>query len=344
MADASLSSVPLLVTPEGAADMLKPVPLTPFGKGAFDEAWLQRLIHDNPACLPIPEIEPGLDTFTAICREVPTPRGFIDNLLMTGRGDIAIVEAKLFRNSEARRQAVAQALDYATSLFGMSYDEFEQAALKGTFSPLPKPKSLYEALPEVDKLDEAGFTDAVSRNLKRGRAVILVVGDGIRTEAEALLEGLHAHARFGFTLALVELSVFRMPEPDQRLLVRPRTLAKTQIVRRTVVEVSERGTVIASKEEKLVAPETLSSDAFWQELEVKVPDARPPLGKLIQDAEQLGVYPEFLKSLMLKWDRANGKAVNLGYIFRNTAIWFDLVAVNTPRDLANAYVKDLAQV
>jgi len=39
--------------------------------------------------LPIAEIEPGLDVFAAICQEMPTPRGYIDNLLMTGVGDVA---------------------------------------------------------------------------------------------------------------------------------------------------------------------------------------------------------------------------------------------------------------
>jgi hypothetical protein len=55
--------------------------------------------------LPLAEIEPGLYPFVAICREMPTPRDPMDNLLMTGRGDIALVETKLFRNPEARRQA-----------------------------------------------------------------------------------------------------------------------------------------------------------------------------------------------------------------------------------------------
>ena len=120
--DSGLNGAPFLVSPQGVGQLLERIPLTPEGKNDFDEAWLQRLIHENPACLPIGEIEPGLDPFTAICREMPTPRGSLDNLLMTGRGDIAIVETKLFRNREARRQALAQALDYATMLFEMGYE------------------------------------------------------------------------------------------------------------------------------------------------------------------------------------------------------------------------------
>jgi len=137
-----LTGIPTLVDKNGNGQLLEHVALSRLGEGAFDEAWLQRLIHDNPSCLPIAEIEPGLGLFHSICREMPTPHGYIDNLLMTASGDIAIVETKLFRNPEARRKVLAQVLDYAIAIFGMTYEGFEKAALSGTFSN-GKPKSLY---------------------------------------------------------------------------------------------------------------------------------------------------------------------------------------------------------
>jgi hypothetical protein len=337
--------IPLLIGAEGDTQALERLPLTPEGRGVYDEAWLQRLIHQNPACLPTAEIEPALDSFSSACCEIPTQRGFIDNLLMTGRGDIAIVEAKLFRNPEARRQALAQALDYSTCLFSMGYAEFEKAALAGTYTPRPKPASLYEGLPEPDKLIEAAFVDAVSQNLRRGRVLILVVGDGIRSEAATMLDGLRAHIGFGFTLALVELALFRMPEPDQRLLVRPTTIAKTVITQRTIIETTAGGLVVGAREETLPVAKTISTETYWEALETKVPGAKKALERLIQDAEPLGVYPDFLRSLNLKWDRPGGKAVNLGYIDQRSSfptIWTDVAAVAAPRELAHSYVQDLA--
>ena len=62
----------------------------------------------------------------------------------TRAGDIVIAEVKLWRNPEARRKVVAQALDYASCIFQMSYSEFEQAALAGILGDRPKPRSLYE--------------------------------------------------------------------------------------------------------------------------------------------------------------------------------------------------------
>ena len=333
--------VPLLVGPSGLdARALDRVILTSAGTGPFDEAWLSRLIHDNPACLPIREIDPSLDAFTAICREMPTQKGPVDNLLMTGAGDIAIVETKLFRNPEARRQALAQALDYATSVFGMDYEAFERAALRGTYPPeKAKPTSLYSALPDAEKLDEAEFIDTISQNLRRGRVLILIAGDGIRSAMEELLDGVHAHSRFGFTLALVELGVFRMPDAET-YLIRPRTLAKTAIVQRTIVEVI--GGNAAVRSERLPLPETLGVNAYWQALEAKVPGARDALEELIVAMQPLGVYPDFLKSLNLKWQRPDQKPVNLGYIFKHASLWTDAAAWFAPKLLARTYVEELA--
>jgi hypothetical protein len=339
--DIDETGVPCIADAKGWVQTLERMPLAPQGKGAFDEAWLQRLVHANPACLPISEIEPGLASFVAICRELPTPRGNIDNLLMTGAGDIAIVETKLFRNPEARRQVLAQALDYALAVFAMGYGAFESAVLKGQFDPRDKPSSLYAALPDADKLDESRFVDAVASNLRSGRALILIAGDGIRSEAQDLLAGLPAHARFGFSLALVELAVFQMPDAD-RFLIRPRTLAKTAIVERTVVEIVG-GAAATVRQEHQVVPETLTTEAYWQALGANVPGgARRSLEALITAAEPIGVRPEFLGSLNLKWDRPNGKPLNLGYITKLGVVWTDAASWFASQDLARTYVEEVA--
>ncbi|MBZ4415713.1 hypothetical protein [Myxococcus sp. RHSTA-1-4] len=76
----------------------------------------------------------------------------------------------------------------------MSYAEFEASALRGDFGRREKPRSLWELIPDGVHLPEPEFIDAVSRNLRRGRIVILLVGDGIREGAEQLVEVLQSHA------------------------------------------------------------------------------------------------------------------------------------------------------
>jgi hypothetical protein len=63
--------------------------------------------------LPIGAIEPALAGAISVCTELPTPSGFVDNLLATDRGDLAIVECKLWRDPQARREVIGQIIEYA---------------------------------------------------------------------------------------------------------------------------------------------------------------------------------------------------------------------------------------
>ncbi len=131
---------PILVPSDGTS---KSVPLKRAERGgdsSYYESELQQLVDRFPQCLPLDEIEPGIsENFVSICMELPTEHGPIDNLLMTPAGDIALVETKLWRNPEARREVVAQALDYASCLFEMEYSDLEAAVMKGKFGDREKP-------------------------------------------------------------------------------------------------------------------------------------------------------------------------------------------------------------
>ena len=133
-----------------------------------------------------------------------------------------------------------------------------------------------------------------------------------------------------------------MPGSSGQLLLRPRTLAKTSIVRRTIVEVTGTGAA-KLRDEELATPETLSADTYWEPLEANVPGARAALENLIQNVEPLGVYPDFLKSLIFRWDQPGSRPVNLGYIMpKYGTIWTDLSSTNVSHELADSYVKNIA--
>src|ERR1700749_185485 len=51
-----------------------------------------------------------------ICRELNPPAGPSDNFMVTPSGLPVLVECKLWRNPEARREVVTQILDYAKEL------------------------------------------------------------------------------------------------------------------------------------------------------------------------------------------------------------------------------------
>jgi hypothetical protein len=334
----------------GVVTPFKRVDLFAGGRTSIDENWLQEFIDRNPACLPLAEIEPGLGTFRSVCREMPTKVGPIDNLLMSAAGDIAIVETKLWRNHQARRDVLAQVLDYAVSVFGSGYEGFEKMVKRGKFANGSPPQSLYALFSDDAEAEtEPVFIDSVSRNLAHGRALIVNVGDGVKSETERLLDGLKNYAQFNFTLALVELCIFRNELTEERIVV-PRTIAKTQIVNRHVFELrsmTPNAAPILVESEEIITPETLSSESFWTEIERSTPGARAALEQLIENVSIHGIVAEFKSSLNFKWSPAiptnpAENPVNFGYVQRNGMIVLTAASWWAPKPLAEQYVKNLA--
>jgi len=102
-----------------------------------------------------------------ICTVLPTPSGYLDNLLVTPAGDIALVECKPWRNLEARREVIGQIIDYAKDISCWSYEELQQAISRtkprGGLDEKTK-QSLFEIVSVNGEKDEASFHDAVARN------------------------------------------------------------------------------------------------------------------------------------------------------------------------------------
>lgn len=119
---------PMLVKPNGQASALRRLELGRGDDGGRRrEAFVQDLVHEHPTLIPMADIEPAFSPLISVCRELPTPAGFLDNLWITPWGGLVLGECKLVRNPQARREVVAQALDYARALAGWSYDHLEQA-------------------------------------------------------------------------------------------------------------------------------------------------------------------------------------------------------------------------
>ena len=94
--------------------------------------------------------------------------------------------------------------------------------------------NLWESMQPED-LAEHEWIDRVNQNLNKGRITLLVVGDGIQTQAQQLAEAVAGHPDFLFRLGLMELQLFQLD--DMRILALPVTLARTMEIERTVVRV-----------------------------------------------------------------------------------------------------------
>jgi hypothetical protein len=226
------SSTPILIA-DGKSTPLDRLPL---GRPIYDETWLQRLLFDYPGLLPVGDLEPIFAGPVAVARELSTNAGPVDLVLVNESGFITLVETKLWRSPEARRKVVGQILDYAKEFSRWTFSHFDEAVRR---NPHSKQSGLVEIVRgRSEDFDEVEFVDSVSRNLRLGRLLLLIVGDGIREEVEHLAEFLQRTPELRFTLGLIELACYPMPSAGESgLLVVPSIVARTQEVVRAVVEI-----------------------------------------------------------------------------------------------------------
>lgn len=333
-----------MVARHGELDAVAAARPVPLGTGGYDEAWLQTLIDRCPDILPLGEIEDVFNGARAICRELLTSRGSVDNLLMTPAGQPILVETKLWRNPEARRKVVAQAVDYAAAVAAMSYEELNRAVGRARAARAESKEPLHRLLGVPDGEAEQDFIDNVARRLRAGQIGILIVGDGIREEVETLVTAVQAHAGVRFTLGMVALSLFELPA-EERLLVVPHTLMRTVMLERGVVRI-EQGQIGVSAPPAAVAARSasLSEEEFFdamRELDPRLPDE---LKRFLEHLAERRVYVDMKRSLNLKWDRpADGRDINLGYIAKRGQVWTDATGWFLPKDIAIHYWNDVAK-
>lgn len=244
------------------------------------ENWLQQVLEQGPELLPLRDIDERIESpLISLGREITTPVGAIDNLFLSRNGYVVLVETKLWRNPEARRQVIAQVIDYAAHVRRWRYTELEQIVHNNGRNA---GKTLWELVRPED-MEEQEWIDRVNQNLVHGRMCLIVAGDGIRSEVEALAEVVGGHPDVHFRLALVELRLFRLT--DGRYLVVPATIAKTAEIERAVIRVEQGRVSVEAPTEKLRAGRrVLSEEVFLQELG-SLPDgeqAAAVAGKLLE--------------------------------------------------------------
>lgn len=331
---------PVLIQPSGISGLLDKISLD---KNGYNEAWLQKLAFDHPQVLPIIDIEPGFGEIYPVAMEVPCAHGYIDNLYVTASGDLVLVEAKLWRNPQARREVVAQALDYVAALMAMLYEAFENACRRGQGMAAAGLYALVADKP--DALAERDFIGAVSRNLRRGRMLVIALGDGIRAEAELLAELLQNHAGAHFTFALVELATWENRETGD-IIALPGTLAQTVMITRGIVAVEEGVAVVrpvaAGPDAK---PTTISEELYFEELARRDPAWPGQVRAFVAMLEPVGVYGDLKASLNLRADLPEAvKPTNFGYITKTGKIWTDTLSATAPMEIAARYNQALANM
>ena len=172
---------------------------------------LQQYVARHPECLPVDEIEEGLQLLV-LTREFPVGSGYIDVLAVDGNGVPYVIETKLCKNPDKRR-VVAQALDYGAALWN-DYADFD-AFRRDLDASVRKwsGEGLDQRVGEFFSLDRADldrFYDQMRGWLGEGALRFLVLMDHITDELKVLIRYLNAKSEF--SLYGVELEYYRHEE------------------------------------------------------------------------------------------------------------------------------------
>mgnify|MGYP002651094598 CR=1 FL=1 len=225
-------------------DVTQVVRRVPQGE-ARREATLRDLIAAHPELLPVHDLDSSYGRLITVTRELAIPSvGFVDVLLIDENGRLVVVECKLWRNPQARREVVGQILDYARELARFSYEDLQRQV---SIATRRQGNVLYTLAQEAGgTLPEADFVDRVSRDLAAGRFLLLVVGDGIAEGTKRIGEYLRAQPGLAFDFGLIEMAEYRHTDKDgtEHVIMQPRLLAETTVIERHVIRSEVTGIAI----------------------------------------------------------------------------------------------------
>lgn len=219
---------------------------------------IQELIFKNPQCLPISDIDESYNPILPVCKELKTSAGPLDIFMITPNGDLVVIETKLWANPESRRKVVAQILDYAKEMSKWTYSDLQREVNRNLNT---KGNHLYDIVLDTSHdttLNESDFVDAVSRNLRTGKFMLIIAGDGIREGAKNLTEFINQAGNLNFSLSMIELPIFETPNGET--LIIPRTVVKTIEIQKINIEIPEGFSIVSNYDQN--SPKT----AFDKEL------------------------------------------------------------------------------
>lgn len=204
--------------------------LTELNQAAYEsEDLFQKLLGDHPTMLRLAGGPQG--RLLLIRREQPVPdaidgsdRWSLDHLFLDRQGVPVLVEVKRASDTRARREVVAQMLDYAAN--GVAYwpiDRIIQAYIETTAAAGLEPDLNLATF--LEGADADSFWRSVEANLRSGRVRMLFVADRIPKELARIVEFLNEQMRPAEVLA-IEVEQYTSPSGIRTLV--PRLIGQTE--------------------------------------------------------------------------------------------------------------------
>jgi len=201
------------------------------------EAELHEALTRHPELLPAEDL--GLGRTVVVGRESALASGYADLLLLDQRGQLCFVEVKKEGNADTRR-VIAQLIDYAAGLWGMTLGDFEERVLLPYLRSSGRDASSLRdfvgeefaagADPAEEDEQALAILSALEASLQTGQFVLVAAAPSI---PESVQRGMAYLNSQGFRLYGLEVSYFDGPAKCfvPRLVVQPPVTASVSSVR-----------------------------------------------------------------------------------------------------------------
>ena len=198
--------------------------VTPLSETEFTgEGKLQDYLEEYPTLIPLADIVEGASDLICIGREVSAGSGSIDLLCIDKDSLLTVVETKLRRNREARREVIGQIIEYASYVSQWTADDVYRIAneyfAKSTRMPeCYKGKTLETIMQEIigpELLDE-DFRAKIEQNLRDGRIRLIIAVDELIEPLRATVTFLNSHSNFD--VLLLQVTDFQESETKKVLV------------------------------------------------------------------------------------------------------------------------------
>ena len=227
----------------------------PLNVGAqFDEKWLQEVLFANIDLIQPTDASYDRIQLVPLCRELNLNDGirnlFLDILAITETGKLILIECKLWKNPQARREVLAQAFEYASLLQSLSYSDLSSKLRRHINSGSEDP-IIFALRSAGISVDESLLISRIDQGMKKGNFHVVIAGDGIRTD---LVNLVNSPAMTGMTadLSLLEISVHQ--DDEGKTLLSPSVPQEIETVTRTVLISTEGMPVSIEEDESEINP------------------------------------------------------------------------------------------
>jgi hypothetical protein len=210
--------------------------LTPMEETAYKtEDVLQKALEKYPNLLAGDQIDPDNPrSWLLVAREMPVRgaenepgRWSVDHLFLDQDGRPTFVECKRASDTRARREVVAQMLDYAAN--GTAYWSADRLRQSAAETANTRGKSLDDQIRQLVQGEQVGieaFWQKVEENLKQGNVRLIFVADDISQELRRLVDFLDRKMTDA-NVRVLAIEIKQFKGKHQRAMV-PRVIGRTE--------------------------------------------------------------------------------------------------------------------